>query len=83
MGTARDDRDFWDRGRMVERAVASFETSDGHTLSYESWRDPQAAADTPPITVVFLHGVHESADTLVCAVCVGAAKLLSANGKEA
>ena len=55
---------------MVEPAagaLASFETTDGHTLSYESWRDPQAAAGTPPITVVFLHGVHESTDTLVCA----------------
>ena len=48
-------------------ATASFETSDGHTLIYESWRDadPQGIAGTPPINVVFLHGVHESADTLV------------------
>ena len=48
-------------------ATASFETSDGHKLCYESWGDPQTAAGTPRITVVFLHGVHESADTLVCA----------------
>ena len=46
-------------------AVFKFETSDGHTLSYESWSSANQASAGTPITVVFLHGVHESADTLV------------------
>ena len=58
--------------------VATFETSDGHTLSYETWRSATQASGGTPITVVFLHGVHESADTLVilqtrtlsCLLCV-------------
>ncbi len=45
--------------------LATFETLDGHKLSYESWRSATHASAGTPITVVFLHGVHESADTLV------------------
>lgn len=37
-------------------------TSDGHKLYYETWRGDKAAEQ--PVTAVFLHGVHESADTL-------------------